>query len=677
MAGIKVYGAYSRMRDQKSVALFARKEYGKGSFEYKFFKNKPFNKFESIVLRNSGNDYEGLRFQDCFLTGLTDDMDIDKQAFQPAAVYLNGQYWGILNIREKVNEHYIANNHSVDPDKVNILEKEGELITGSNQTYQELLNFLDTHSTLQDDNNFNFAVNNIDIDNYIQYQLTEIYINNRDWPGNNIKYWSTTSPSAKWRWILFDTDFGFGLNGDYSDFNTLEFALATDGPFWPNPPWSTLLLRRFVSNIGFRFNFINQYADRINTDFRPEIIDFKLDSLQLLYNNEIQNHIARWGGDYNWWLNIIDQRKGFGQQRPVFALGHIQSIFNLGSQLNIKIEVSSASQGMVKLNSVIPKNYPFNGIYFEDVPIKMTAVPKPGYKFDRWEGTNNSTDLTIEYDMNSAGNFKAYFSSANESDISVIINEINYNSSDIYPSKDWIELMNNGLATVDLTGWVLTDSDPDKGYVFPSGTILAPNEYIVIYTDLENFKTVHPNVKKTCGSLPFGLSSSGDNIRLYNTDLKLVDLVEYDTYSPWDNGADGTGATLQLLEPASDNNQASNWMAGILGGTPGRKNSWEEITDFKTIISNNTSGFECFPNPFHDFTTIHFNVVTEGNYLLEVYDITGSRVNILTSQFLNQGSYSYNWLGNGTNGEILPAGVYTIRLTNSREFINMKIVLLR
>jgi hypothetical protein len=104
---------------------------------------------------------------------------------------------------------------------------------------------------LQDNADYNWVCNQIDLDNFIQYQLTEIYLNNRDWPGNNIKFWNTLADDSKWRWILFDTDFGFGIwnSTDYQA-NTVEFALYQYGTGWPNPAWSTLFLRRMVSNSG-------------------------------------------------------------------------------------------------------------------------------------------------------------------------------------------------------------------------------------------------------------------------------------------------------------------------------------------------------------------------------------------------------------------------------------------
>jgi hypothetical protein len=120
--GLKIFGAWSRAHAQKSFSLFARKEYGKGSLEYKFFRDKPIGKFESIVLRNGGNDWSRAIIRDGLTSILVSDMDLDRSAFQPAVIYLNGEYWGILNIREKISDNYLEDNHFVDPDNVNLLE---------------------------------------------------------------------------------------------------------------------------------------------------------------------------------------------------------------------------------------------------------------------------------------------------------------------------------------------------------------------------------------------------------------------------------------------------------------------------------------------------------------------------------------------------------------------------
>ena len=95
-------------------------------FSINSFPDKDIDHFESFVLRSSGDDQVYTMFRDALSQMvLVEYMDVDIQAYRPAVLFLNGQYWGIHNIREKINEHYVAGNFGVDPDEVNLLEGNG------------------------------------------------------------------------------------------------------------------------------------------------------------------------------------------------------------------------------------------------------------------------------------------------------------------------------------------------------------------------------------------------------------------------------------------------------------------------------------------------------------------------------------------------------------------------
>lgn len=672
-AGIKIMGGWTRMAEQKSVALFARNDYGKGEFDYKFFADKPIEEFEAIVLRNSGNDNMQLQYHDCFMTGLTRNMNIDRQAFRPAAVYLNGEYWGVQNIREKINEHFIAENHGVNPDSVNLLEFQSSIIDGTNQEYLEILSFLNGHASLQNTSDYQWVRDQIDLDNFIQYQLTQIYLNNTDWPGNNIKFWNTSN-GKPWRWILYDTDFGF-QPGAYGN-NTLEFALATNGPDWPNPPWATLFLRRMVSNLEFRYNFVNQYCDRLNTDFRPARVSHDLDSLREIYYADMEYHFDRWWGSYGEWEDRISGRKSFGTYRPSRCRLHMQEEFSLGNEMGVTLDVNDEAAGKILLNTVFPPEYPFNGIYFEDVPIRLTALPKPGYKFINWEGTINSTDPVIDYNMAEPGTFVANFTEASAEDISIVINEINYSSSDTWDTGDWIELFNNGNTAVDFEGWLISDTGIDTGHYFQSGIVLYPGDYLVVCRNLVDFRNYNPSVTNSVGNIPFGLSSSGDMIRLYDANENLIDAVDYYPFAPWPENAVGTGSTIELKDPALDNTKGENWQAIGIGGTPGRANQGiVDIEDF--TVPELFTRFDAFPNPFTDFTTVQFTVKEEGRYRLEVFDMKGQLLEILADDYLLPDTYSMDWYGQtGTDGAV-SGGIYMLRLSSGNTIETLKLIMIK
>jgi hypothetical protein len=673
-AGLKIHGAYSRALPEKSFALFARKMYGKGSFDFKFFRDKPITKFESLVLRNAGNDWDQAFVRDGFTSVLVRDMNMDRQAFQPCVIYLNGEYWGLLNMREKVNENYLAENHYVNPDNVSILENWGTPLEGYSSSYDQIRNYLD-NNTLETDTKYKQVSSQIDVDNYIQYMLSEIYVNNKDWPGNNIKFWRSNDNNGLWRWIIYDTDFGFSIWEESAyTFNTVAFALEPNGSDWPNPAWSTLLFRKLSGNPGFRNEFSNQMADRLNRNFSSEHINVALDSIKKMYLPEISAHLARWNLSVDTWQYNYSLMRTFGLYRPGYLRTYLRYQFNLGEPTNIGITIDQPGTGIVKVNSIIPYKFPFNGVYFKDLPITLTAIPLPGYKFVRWEmGSVQSTNVKLTYNMAEAKNFRAVFEQARNTDIKVVINEINYISLATHDTKDWIELYNAGSTTVDLKDWTISDGIMDSGFVFRENYLLSPGSFIVVCKNQAAFRLLCPNVTRVTGDFSFGLSSSGDNVFLYNDTGDLVDFVNYGITSPWPTDAARKGSSIELTDPLSDNNDGKNWKSGNVGGTPGSVNS---VYNDQDTTGNDVKKcrISCYPNPFSDYTTLQVEIKASGRYKVEIFDLQGRVVSTLSDQNLEAGRYSIDWNGKSDTGAPLPAGVYIIRLAGEEVQSNTRVV---
>lgn len=676
-AGIKIYGAWSRARPQKSLALYARSEYGKGSFEYKVFKDKPIEKFEALVLRNGGNDWGQAMMRDGLTSTLVRDMDVDQQAYQPAVVYLNGEYWGIQDLREKINADFLAENHFVNPDNVNLLVSNAAIVEGSNTAYTQMTSYLN-NTTLEDDLNYQQIKSKIDINNYIQYQLTQVYIDNRDWPGNNIKFWNTNDPGSLWRWILYDTDFGFGYKGATAyTFNTLDFALVPDSPTGPNTPWATLLFRRMLSNKGFLNEFANQYADRMNRNFSPERVTYVIDSIRQVYLPEMADHLTRWKLSNATWVNSYNTVKTFAITRPSYARAHLRTKLALGEFIQIKVDVNQPGIGTVRVNSIIPYSFPFNGTYFKDLPIKLTAIPSPGYRFVKWEmGSLTSPSVSIDYNMSAPQNFRAVFEVARPTDITIVINEINYKSSPPKDTKDWIELYNAGKSTVNLKDWVISDGGPESGFVIPADYILAPGMYLVVCRDLDAFRSFWPMVTNSTGDMTFGLSSSGDIVNLYGPEGNLVDFVGYDIKTPWPTGADASGKSIELTTVFYDNNAGKNWKSGPSGGTPGKVNlhSSKQFSEEPQLSELRLS---CYPNPFKDYTTIRVEADVAGKYRIEIYNIQGKLIKTISDQTIEAGVYYVDWYGNNNDGAPIPAGVYIIKFSGATQHFISRVILLK
>ncbi|MBK8808974.1 MAG: CotH kinase family protein [Bacteroidales bacterium] len=401
-AGVKIFGNWSRANPQKSLAFFTRSKYGSKLIKHQIFKDKPIKEFENIVLRNSGGDFLNANMRDGMISSLVRNMGIDRQAYRPVKVYLNGEYWGTMALREKINEHFIAANHGLNSFEVQTFEWNGAPLNGSNKAYTELISFL-KNNNLSDDANYQLVKQKIDIQSFINYYNSEIFIVNEDWPGNNYRMWTSSRADAKIRPILFDTDFGFGT-WQVEKFNNdmVSFALATLSENYANSPEATFLLRKLMENNSFKIDFLNSAADRLNTTFCTDSVLIHIDSIHYLIASEIESHNKRWNGDMDYFNANINNIKYFAEQRPEIARSHYETYFNTQGSFNLSLTLSSENAGRISLNSISLNRFPWSGKYFNDIPITLTAIPAPGYRFIRWEGDDNSTNTTITVTNQSA-----------------------------------------------------------------------------------------------------------------------------------------------------------------------------------------------------------------------------------------------------------------------------------
>jgi len=646
--GTKIFGGWSRAMDQRSLSIFARNQYGVGEINYPLFPSRDYDVFQALVLRNSGNDWTNSMMRDGTLTGLMEGSGLDIQAYRPAVTYINGQYWGFYNMREKVNEHFLASRHNIHPDEIDLLEFGGDAIHGSNQGYVELINFIETNN-LSNDNNYQAVTEQIDIENFITYVVAQIFFDNQDWPGNNIKFWK--AKGGKWRWILFDTDFGFGIWNESSyQNNTIAFALESNGPGWPNPPWSTFLFRKLNENITFRNALVNRFADEMNSRFLYNRIEQQINDNAVRISSEVLAHYNRWEEAPSTWSSQVANMRNFAAKRPAWVKLHIRQEFDLPATHSLTIRNDNSIQGHVQVNSLTIKDSVWSGDYFEEVPVKITAKPALGYTFAYWTGANVPNNPDIEVDMKSAMFLTPHFEGSPIEEI--VINEINYNSSDDFDTGDWVELYNPNAAAMDLSNWVLKDSDDTHEFVFPEGTNIAGNGYLVLTRDAAKFQELHPDIP-TVGDFDFGLSSSEDAVRLFDSEMNLRDEVHYQSTAPWPLTANGGGATLELKKPDLDNSLAENWLNFHDFGSPNKINN-----DFSNIFTERLiQNLLYFPNPFTDEINITFSLQKSTKIKASLYRMDGSLAHSIFEGKLDFGKHQLE-----ANIDFLSKGVYLLQI---------------
>ena len=623
-AGVKIFGGWSRGQNgQRSLSFFARGQYGDSKFEHSFFDNVTYNDFEALTIRNSGQDWLRSSMKDIMLTSLMRDSELDFQDYNPVATYINGAYWGMYNMREKINEHMLASKHNIDAGSITLLTHNAEIIEGNNEEYNQLIDYIE-NTDLSNDTNFEYVKDQVDLTNYALYQATNIFINNTDWPGNNIKFWK--HPETKWRWIMYDTDFGFGPYWNISNFeeNTLNFALNPDGPGWPNPPWSTLLFRKLTTNIGFRNQFINRYADELNTRFLPNNVINHIDQIYSTIEPEMLAHYTRWKDDPSVLDDItdinshidyyIDNMKSFAEYRHPIVKEHIKEEFNLPNYHPLTISNDDINKGFVEVNENLNiKANTWTGDYFETVPVKLTAIAEFGFEFSHWSGDIAANSETIEVLL--YGSFEVIPNFIpTETSIPLVINEINYKSINSFAADDWIELYNPNSSELDVSNWEIRDDNDSHVFVIPDGTQIEGESYLVIVKNENDFTSVFPGIPFV-GEIDFGFGAS-DAVRLYDQNGTLQDVVDYQSEAPWPSCADETGYTLELISPDLDNAMPENWNCININGSPNNTNddgSSQNICEsgWDVIVTNDNHSI--FTNgPWLD---VYGNPLTEGSLL--------------------------------------------------------------
>ena len=323
--GVRIHGRGSRLRPQKSLRLYAKPKYGDSTLSYRFFKGKELDSFRRLILKTTNNHESTTLFKDELCAEVISRMNIDYQAYQPVVVFLNGEYWGVHNMRERQDKYYVASNHNVSCDSLDMLglSLDGpEEIEGDPFNYNDLLNYISSHD-MNDDNNYREVEKRIDITNYIDVHIAHLYFANYDWPRNNVRYWRERSEDGKWRWMFFDCD--FCMNNIYHN----QVVNYVDGD--PRFEESTFVIRSLMNNASFKKLFLERFMHHLNTTFEPQRMIGLIREFRDSYAPMVNEHIARWGvpQSYSAWESNVSDLENFAIKRPVEMIDQLVRLYGV------------------------------------------------------------------------------------------------------------------------------------------------------------------------------------------------------------------------------------------------------------------------------------------------------------------------------------------------------------
>jgi hypothetical protein len=412
--GLKIHGGYSRGFDQKSFRLQFRAKYGSPSLKYPIIPARSETQsYKRLILRNGGQDFYRARMRDPMAHMLLKNSHLDVLSYEPAVVFLNGEYWGLYEIRERTDKHYLATYHDVSKDKLDILEHMGNLRIrqGSDTGFVNLHKYI-VNADPGDDFFYPTIEEKLDIENFADFFIAQTFYSNYDWMGEqtgNMRLWRSREPIGRWRYFLVDVDFCFGLkNGTAPSDNTLALARK--------PPASNYHSRMFdqmLKNTRFRNYFINRYADLMNTALHIDSIRAMVADIKTQMEPEITRHASRWKYGQGSWFKGIEELLKYAEARIDHARMHVQNEFNLEKQVEITLNVEPPGSGFIQISTITPAEHPWTGIYFDGVPVNIKAIPAPGFMFRHW-GENgliqpgeSADSLLLEFNSNES--FTAFF----------------------------------------------------------------------------------------------------------------------------------------------------------------------------------------------------------------------------------------------------------------------------
>lgn len=637
------FGACSRTKFVKSIKVNAGKVYGDNELDYPIFKEKPNLRWKSVVLRNSGNDFGRAYLRDGFMQTVACRTGVDHQAYQPSVVFLNGQYYGMLNIRERTNKDFVFSNYGYSEDEIYI-NVGGHANKGTTYDKVDKLSKL-SESEMNAPGRFDEINSLIDVNEFLDYFLAEIYCNNTDWPGGNIKAWKPKD-GGRWRWILYDTDFGLSLYSKNYNGNGISTAKKNDA------------FAGFIKNEEVKSRFLAKCYVHFATTYQPERMLAILDSMKQDINQEARvyerylsdNRAVEGSFDEN--INLI---KEFVEKRIPYVQGHVNKAFACDS---FTMKISSDTKGATyKLNEELIEKRSITSVFFTHTRCKLEAIAPAGYLFDHWEvvkdGKSEKLFDAVYDDTVAAQSFKAYFvedASYDPTVNRVVINEI-CTKNNIYldehrQSEDWIELYNSGKEAVNLAGKYLSCSkDTMDMFQFPTNdaslTTIPAGGYMIVWADKDPKQGgLHADFK-----LPFSLPKTIILSEKKDGKFNVLDSITYKVH-------DRHQSYARFVEKGEVFWEITNVITFAERNQPKSEDPIVEADNFSVVI---------YPNPVED----QLNVVasTDAEMEVKVLSLAGMVVAEATLRS-----------GESIDLSSIDKGVYTLFVKSEAGMTVMKIV---
>lgn len=319
-------GHSARQNAQKSIALFARKAYGPDRFYFNPFPNRDYDSYKSLLLRGANSDAFSTRLRDVTISSLAKPLDILYQDALAIEVYINGEYWGHYNLREKINKHFVAQWEGVteedDVDAIDLIARTGRdefVNNGSGEDWIALCDFCKTED-LNVPENLQYVLDRLDVDSLFTHAAFEIIIGNDDF--TNVRLYRV--PGGKWKHLLFDVEAGF-LSLDASPMKYYLKKVSDKVQGFRHEPLAALL------NVPeMKAQFLQRFAQVLELSFQWPDVEAAFAPWEETLETLLPRHLKRWPHfSMDDWRQNVNAVKYYARVRPMKIVSLLQKHMKL------------------------------------------------------------------------------------------------------------------------------------------------------------------------------------------------------------------------------------------------------------------------------------------------------------------------------------------------------------
>ncbi len=424
------HGNDSWAYDQRGYDFIVRDQFGyDNDIDHEFFGDVTDRVgYQRLISKAGANDNypsaDGAHVRDAFMHHIAqlDDLELDERSTFFNIMFLNGEYWGVYDTREKADDNdYTDYYYDQGEYEMDYIKCWGGTWAeyGTMAPWSPFVTFVTTND-MTIPANYDYVTDNFNVLSLIDYILLNTFSVCSDWLNWNTAWWRGYDPSGSnltWRYVLWDEDATFG---HYINYTGIPDDSPTADPCDPltlggvDPNGHIDIANALMDNPDFESLYINRFADLLNTTFDCEVILPRLDSIRAVIDGEMERHTDKWGGTYSGWSDNFDELRDFIEERCGYLVTGVEDCFDVtGYGLVIQVE-PAGSPNDVKISTIIPDYYPFAGTYYSGTTLNFEAIADPAFLFDHWEFQNHTpapsiTDDSVTVSLTSPDTITAWF----------------------------------------------------------------------------------------------------------------------------------------------------------------------------------------------------------------------------------------------------------------------------